>query len=147
MQERINHLESLVTVMMNQSNAKPGFEPTTDEAALNGTQNQLLNSFGRISLENSEIGYVDSTHWTAILDGIADLKDHFDDAADSPESINSTAHEPDSGLTMSLLGWVRPVTRAEILVAVPPRPVSDRLVACYFNSANAASGKPAPMNP
>lgn len=30
----------------------------------------LTETFGRITLENAEAKYVDSTHWSAILDGV-----------------------------------------------------------------------------
>lgn len=31
---------------------------------------QLMDNFGRISLENAETSYVDGGHWKAILDGV-----------------------------------------------------------------------------
>jgi hypothetical protein len=37
---------------------------------------QLSSTFGRISITNSEINYVESAHWTAILDGVCWLAPH-----------------------------------------------------------------------
>jgi len=43
-------------------------DPTRDPQSQNA--GQLSDSFGRISLQSTEISYVDNTHWTAVLDGV-----------------------------------------------------------------------------
>ena len=42
----------------------------TDPKKLNQDPSELLDSVGRISLENDETSYVEGTHWSAILDGV-----------------------------------------------------------------------------
>lgn len=64
MQDRITQLESLVRTLMNNTIAtRPTDQIARDPA-------QLSDDFGRISLENTETSYVESAHWTAILDGV-----------------------------------------------------------------------------
>jgi len=36
-----------------------------------GDDGKLSETFGKISLDNAETKYVDSAHWTAILDGVS----------------------------------------------------------------------------
>ncbi|CRG90985.1 [NU+] prion formation protein 1 [Talaromyces islandicus] len=106
---------------------------------------QLPQSFGRIGLENTEMTYVEGSHWTAILDNIAELKGYFDDT-DAPE----TAHTVDnhsmgqgprfqhSGPAL-ILGNFQRIDRSRIIATIPPRPRADRLVAKYFSSRNVNS--------
>jgi hypothetical protein len=44
-------------------------EKKTESCAQNGIP--ITDNFGRISLEKSETTYVESTHWTAILDEVS----------------------------------------------------------------------------
>ncbi|KAB8801902.1 hypothetical protein FH972_026723 [Carpinus fangiana] len=129
-QDRIAHLETLVNSMIAQSK---GTKPDVSEQPV-----EVLHNFGRISLENSEVGYVESSHWTAILEGIASLRDHFDDITDFSDSTASPTDHSNPLPTSSLLGWSEPATREEIIAAVPPRPVADRLVAFFFNTMKMA---------
>jgi hypothetical protein len=62
-QDRLGQLEKLV--MDTLSAAKPS-NPSEDVS-------QLASSFGRMSIKNSEVRYVESAHWTAILDGVCQL--------------------------------------------------------------------------
>lgn len=93
--DRISQLESLVTSLMNRTNKPPGeqitpesvseetprptqhdAQPTIDPVPEKKTELYsqsgipLADNFGRISLEKSETTYVESTHWTAILDEV-----------------------------------------------------------------------------
>ncbi|KZF19520.1 putative fungal-specific transcription factor, partial [Xylona heveae TC161] len=103
---------------------------------------------GSMHVGPSELRYVGGDHWAAILDGIADLKDHFDREeqlrlAYSPDQFfqddNGNADgsnppaRPDSLHTLLLYGCPRPRSRAEILEALPPKSAVDRYVSRYFN--------------
>jgi hypothetical protein len=91
----------------------------------------------------SELRYVSGDHWTAILDGIADLKDHFDQeerfrlAQDDKDpgvgDVTSNIPGPRSSHTLLLYGCRLPVSRAEILAALPPKTAVDRYISRYFN--------------
>lgn len=92
-QDRIDQLERLVISLMSALNAAKSTDPiSTDpistethglqklsssvaEHEVDGNMlpqdpSLLSDSFGRISLENAETSYVESAHWTAILDGV-----------------------------------------------------------------------------
>lgn len=84
MQERIGQLEKLVVSFM--KTTKPANDinvatnglskiPRSNDAqdVSETAESQLSDSFGRISLENAETTYVESAHWTAILDGVRHL--------------------------------------------------------------------------
>ncbi|GME31802.1 uncharacterized protein LTHEOB_1867 [Neofusicoccum parvum] len=139
MQDRINQLEGLVVTLMNSVNVKPSPTPALP-TALNAQDTELSDSFGRISLENDETRYVSGDHWIAILDGIAELKDHFEDNNARPGS----SHFPESSQDESdgprlLFGCNSHATKESILSLIPPRPVADRLVSKYFNAMDIAS--------
>jgi hypothetical protein len=123
----------------------------------------LADSFGRISLEKSETTYVESTHWTAILDEvcciccsachtsdimrgfhadmsgpqIAELRDYFQESHDrSEQQASSTLLESNE----LIFGHCKYMSKQEILATVPPRQFVDRLVASFFNYETAAPG-------
>ncbi|SPQ20708.1 91038f5e-58d7-4715-8e62-aaf56b0cdac1 [Thermothielavioides terrestris] len=95
---------------------------------------------------SSELRYVGGDHWAAILEGIAELKDHFDReeqlrllrlAQDDGEAADrdNPNQLPRPGPLHSLLlyGCSLPASRAEILAALPPKSAVNRYVSRYFN--------------
>jgi hypothetical protein len=98
---------------------------------------------GSMHVRPSELSYVGGEHWAAILDSIADLKDHFEQdeqfrlAQDNHEALNTDdagrGLGPSSSQTLLLYGPHWPVSRAEILAALPPKGSVDRYVSRYFN--------------
>ena len=74
---------------------------------------------GTLKLRESGTSYVQSAHWEVILAKIRGLKECESKAP------------PGSHL---FYGPNRHATRDEILAAVPPRPVVDRLMALHFDS-------------
>lgn len=85
--------------------------------------------------------YVGSSHWAAVLDSIAELKEHFE----QEEEIRNMATDfnPPNSVHSSwpqLLYGCQRVTKAEILSSIPPRRAADRLVSRYF-TLDIASGK------
>lgn len=100
--------------------------------------------YGRMRISASEVRYVGSDHWAAIMDNIADLKDHFNweeqlRLIDSPEQIDQDISGGDDGdlwvrpHALLLYGCDRPASRAEVLAALPPKSTVDRYIARYFN--------------
>lgn len=77
---------------------------------------------GTLKMRESGTSYVQSVHWEAILTKIRGLKEDLDTDSKAP---------PGSHL---FYGPNRHASRDEILGAVPPRPVVDRLMALHFDS-------------
>lgn len=77
---------------------------------------------GTLEVRESGTSYVQSVHWEAILTKIRGLKEDL---------VTDRKAPPGSHL---FYGPNRHATRDEILAAVPPRPVVDRLMALHFDS-------------
>ncbi len=107
---------------------------------------------GSMRVSASELHYVGGDHWAAILDSIADLKDHFDceeqlRLATSPDQIQDDTGDADNVKThtsrhsLLLYGGYRPASQAEILAALPPKSAVDRYISRYFNRQELVSCK------
>ncbi|KAK4176930.1 transcriptional activator protein acu-15 [Triangularia setosa] len=101
---------------------------------------------GRISSDG--VSYVGDAHWAAVLDSIAELKEHLD-AEDSYTLVPSDDEEPSSAPASHLLpprttgpmllyGCPTRASHHEILASIPVRPVVDRLISKYFNALDMA---------
>lgn len=85
MQERIGQLENLVMTLKTNLHAErpgpvsntptPGASPPYDNEQVEvqpfNQSEQITESIGRINLENDGAKFVESAHWTAILDGVS----------------------------------------------------------------------------
>ncbi|EPE28759.1 hypothetical protein GLAREA_09880 [Glarea lozoyensis ATCC 20868] len=150
-QSQISRLEELVVSLMNKSRAagstnKPGapqtqssddtsspnFELTTTDdqwTEITGVKN-ATESLGMINIKDNQPSYVESSHWTAILDNIACLKDCLDPKDEPAEKQQFPPKPPGPDL---LVGSIRGATRTEILASLPSRNRVDRLVEAYFS--------------
>ncbi|GFF83644.1 uncharacterized transcriptional regulatory protein C1F7.11c [Aspergillus udagawae] len=102
---------------------------------------------GSMRISDSELRYVGGDHWVAILDGIADLKDHLDreeqlrlaQSSDLVEDEHEVGHSSGqfararSNGAFLLYGCRRATSRHEILSALPPKSAVDRYISRYFN--------------
>jgi hypothetical protein len=97
---------------------------------------------GSMRVSPSELRYVGVDHWAAILDNIADLRDHFDREehlrlANTPEQHldddNYSGRRLPPRHALLLYGCRQPTSRAEILAALPPKDAVDRYISRYFN--------------
>ncbi|CAG7941552.1 unnamed protein product [Penicillium nalgiovense] len=97
---------------------------------------------GSMRISESELRYVGGDHWAAILDGIADIKDHFDRdeqlrLANTPDQLSDEpAHDPSrprSGYALLPYGCRKVASRGEILAALPPKAAVDRYISRFFN--------------
>lgn len=153
--DRIQHLENLVVTLMRDNSAEISpFEPKVSLAnpVRSSSSNTVTNStmygdcngtifegsasppgLGRIKVSTSSTRYVSNAHWAAVLDGISDLKDHFEKEDDSPQ--------PEYASPKLLYGSLNHASKSEILSSIPPRPVVDRLVSRYFNALDMAPGR------
>lgn len=156
MLDRLVQLERLIKATANKSNtgsnldlntlSQPAETPHSD-APLDGRSDR-----GSMCVSASELHYVGGDHWAAILDSIADLKDHFDREeqlrlATSPDE--TLYHLGDAGITklypsrhsLLLYGGCQPASRAEIIAALPPKGAVDRYISRYFNRQELVSCK------
>ncbi|KAF7174473.1 hypothetical protein CNMCM5623_007356 [Aspergillus felis] len=142
MHDRVTQIEKLVMSLRDcEGNSRTQRPSPVAQAIHSVAASQLPTSFGRIRLENEETNYVEGSHWTAILDGIAELKDFFDDA-DVPQTAESSTSRLGADWNFQsrrpalIFGDAQHLDRDEILASLPPRPEVDRLLASYFNSKN-----------
>ena len=97
----------------------------------------------------SDLHYVVGEHWSAILDNIADLKDHFDREEQRKLTENPySSQDMDGGLNPRppsppghalLLYPIHRSSRAEMLASLPPKDAVDRYLSYYFNHLDHAS--------
>ncbi|VUC37586.1 unnamed protein product [Clonostachys rosea] len=139
LQVRITELESLVVTLMegqslptpptvpskSPSTSWPSFEDELPEIRgpkkYQGEAESPADP-GTLKLRESGASYVQSAHWEAILTKIRGLKEDL---------VTDSRTLPGSHL---FYGPNRHATRDEILAAVPPRQVADRLMALHFDS-------------
>ena len=159
-QDRIQQLESLVVDLMQKTAPKDSFhEPQITPEAVSptrspdgpakatSTENTTDDTssrfdYGSMKLSNSGASYVNSAHWAAVLDRIAELKDHFEKEEETHVARRlSDPPYPDLTGPQLLYGCLQYATKEEILASVPTRSVVDRLVSRYFNSFDMSPGQ------
>ncbi|KAF5675204.1 hypothetical protein FCIRC_7506 [Fusarium circinatum] len=145
-QERIRHLESLVFDLMQQSSVSQGqhgggtpYSPVGSTRSPEDTAVATMGAdYGSMRSTGGGANYVGSSHWAAVLDGIAELKDHFDSEEEAAHSDVQGVESPTAEMTGPQLfyGYPKPASKHEILAPILTlsRPVVDRLVSRYFNS-------------
>nr|UPQ41315.1 GAL4-like Zn(II)2Cys6 (or C6 zinc) binuclear cluster DNA-binding domain [Hypoxylon sp. CO27-5] len=151
-QNRIRELESLVHVLMQRAAPKNPSNPTNQTSADTSVSRTVEDSpdpgvgagsgepsdCGTLRSTSAGVSYVDSAHWTALLDGISELKDCFEDTLElAPNFQPSIAPQiaPDYGPSPLLLyGHFAQASKGEIVSTLPARPVVDRLVSKFFNT-------------
>lgn len=107
---------------------------------------------GSVTIRNSGAGFVSRAHWKALLDSIAGLREHIDDAeaevessVQSPASSINVEHESQPPIPLLFYPYHLRSSPASspssIIDSIPNRPVVDRLVTLYFNEIDIATGK------
>lgn len=115
---------------------------------------------GQVILGTNEMTFVGATHWAAILDDVSleqikprfvsqihfayydiqieQVKTYFDEEEDD-DSVEVACPEPDhAGLTLGAWSNAR---KSDLIAALPPRPIVDRLISKYFRSYDPARRK------
>lgn len=144
MQARIQQLESLVVTLMQQSKSvtrEDSAVPPTHEMDNRADDISSQSDHGSIKFNNfGNSSYVNSSHWVAVLDGIAELKDYFEYEEREPAQ---PAFGPTSSVVgpQLLLGCPYYITREQVLASLPGKPEVDRLVSFYFNSFDMSPGR------
>ncbi|KAK6864587.1 Trichosetin synthetase PKS-NRPS1 [Apiospora arundinis] len=90
---------------------------------------------GSLSLQSST--WVNSNHWSVLVDGISDGRESQPASSDTPVGSDNSASPSSPG--PKLFYSCPPATRAEIIAALPPRRTSDRLVSSFFNFLDTAA--------
>lgn len=137
-QERLRHLERLIMQMVDQ-NGPPSQQtaPTSAESSLENVQDSepgVPSAAGHLQFASSESRYVGSTHWSAILDNIQEIK-----AALGTENVSSTdledAEDLETAEVVTLFDSAGSLSLAQILSqALPSRLHVDRRLSTYFKN-------------
>ncbi|KAJ5287836.1 hypothetical protein N7478_003522 [Penicillium angulare] len=142
--ERIGQLEKLISSLVGDDARRKapsqvdisypsGPGPTKDPQPVKPENaNDPSDSFGHISLRDSKTTYVQDTHWTAILDGITELRNSVQNETTSAQCQPVSSSRSPSMMFPSC----KSATREEILSGLPPRELCDRLVADYFTNSS-----------
>ncbi|KAL4908907.1 hypothetical protein BDW74DRAFT_187388 [Aspergillus multicolor] len=151
--DRLVHLERLVTSLMHDTAANAnGLLESRDSGYLflnagtsidDGMPTDASSESGSMKISNSELQYVGGDHWVAILDSIADLKDHLDceeqlKLAEEQDVGEQGNNSPTDAANLRpkgafLLYGTRQASHDEILSALPPKYAVDRYISHYFN--------------
>ncbi|KAI0112776.1 hypothetical protein F4776DRAFT_656807 [Hypoxylon sp. NC0597] len=158
-QNRIRELENLVHVLMqraasknpsnltNQTSTDVSVSRTVEESPDPGVGaggSGEPSDCGTLRSTSAGVSYVDGAHWTALLDGISELKDCLEDTIEpAPIFQASIAPQiaPDYGPSPLLLyGHFSQASKGEIVSTLPARPVVDRLISKFFNTIDLHPG-------
>lgn len=134
-QDRLRNLENLVMQMMKVNSIKDGPQPlvaTPDDKAGDDSKPAMPND-GHMRVEGSEAKYVGSTHWSAILDSINELKSVI--ATESFELDRDQEKDRDASDPDILFGATAPQSLERILQQhLPLRLQVDRRLSVYFHA-------------
>jgi hypothetical protein len=116
--------------------------PSTNFSAL-PSGNRITSEHGSIprSMHSTDVNYVNSVHWAAVLDSISEIKDTYEKEREE-EMRNMAAYDyiPYSSPGPRLLYEPVELTKAEVLASIPDRPAVDRMIARYFQAQGIAPG-------
>ena len=88
--------------------------------------------YGSMRRHSHGVNYVGSGHWAAVLDSISELREHYEEEEEARMLASDQILRPSPGPRL----LYEPVqdSKADLLAAIPSRPVVDRMVARYFNA-------------
>lgn len=148
------HLERLLLALKPQSPpTQPGLPAPIPDSARGSSELETAidgrSECGSMRISATELTYVSSDHWAAIVDRIADMRDYVDREehlrlVGSPDDVGSDAGDVRDAATARppralLLYGCPPGSRAEILAAMPPKTAVDRYISRYFNRLDLVS--------
>ncbi|KAJ9312436.1 transcriptional regulator family: Fungal Specific TF [Paecilomyces variotii] len=159
-QNRLHHLENLVLSLaqkrrlegqdvdvmtpcqqlMPETSSQPngGRNTLTDPALLKASsaekKNDLVDSPGRLFVEDVGTSYLDAAHWRAILEEINDIKEYIqeEDTVSEDSVAGLDIGEPEG--PMLLLGLDSSMSLEDLIEEMPPKPLVDRLVSRSLTS-------------
>lgn len=145
-QARLQRLEEMVSGLLKQgAGGSPGGDASSVKStakeqngkAIEDAEGRLtamdgeVAAAGRLGAREAESFYVGATHWQSILDSIRDVKDYFDSDVESVRDEKPAQLIPPSNLNL-FIDPTDSITLPEILAALPPRHIVDRLLSMYF---------------
>ncbi|KAJ4365100.1 hypothetical protein N0V83_008718 [Neocucurbitaria cava] len=136
--DRIDQLEKLVTSLMGGKETDAGSTLSTMShlEQSSGDNSEIPSTPDRVKFSGDTTSYTNSGHWTSILDGISELKEHLDQI---PTSASARDESQGDILGPDLLfGRQSHATKQELLAALPPRSEADQLIDAYFSSMDTA---------
>lgn len=151
MHQRLQQLERLVLSLAAPPRAPPrrpsSTSPPAAAAAATASERGIMHA--------SQSHYLGSDHWAAIVDSIAELKEHFHTVeqlrwsdSESPDQPSASPNPNPRTRSLLLYGHGAHCAHEDLIAALPPRPTIDRYISRYFNRQEMISGtSPAPPRP
>lgn len=123
---------SAATSSREQNDREKGASPEDNSSLQSDPSNLSDVKPGRMMSSDSQVAYVSSTHWAALCNEVAELREGL-------EQTNLAEHTDNAEISygsgpMLLDGLQRPPDLKDILSGIPPREVTNRLVSRYFTS-------------
>ncbi|QVM13572.1 hypothetical protein D8B26_008180 [Coccidioides posadasii str. Silveira] len=132
--ERIRHLEGVVLNLVNNKETAQGHPGLPESQSQDApTEPQVVESVGRLSIEDNGTSYFGSSTWQAILNEIEYMKDLIPESTDSPFTDRPRDLEEDDGLDL-LMEARKYFEPGELFNSVPPRSVVDPLICHFFEN-------------
>ncbi|KAH8669369.1 hypothetical protein BGZ61DRAFT_364340, partial [Ilyonectria robusta] len=123
--QRLNKLENLLTSLVQpEDQQEPG---STYEIRQSRTEPSALSDSGSMLFDSNGPIHVHGSHWSAILDGIAELRSCLNEHNNMP-----TIQQPSKG-PLLFAGCHESISKQQILASMPERNLVDILVFRYFN--------------
>jgi hypothetical protein len=136
---RLEHLEQLVQQLSQPAQPSTSGSTSTSQDDT-GRSSEAHDQRELASLPDSASVYNGSTHWSAMLDDIEELRFAIMSQESIEGDVSSDRSDDDSDGTNVLFGATSPFPYHEILSAfLPPRREVDRLVAAYFRAKAVAA--------
>ncbi|KAK0610651.1 hypothetical protein B0T17DRAFT_500453 [Bombardia bombarda] len=142
LQGRLKHLERLVHVLKAQQKTIPNPNPDAEPEEIHDFNLKPGLCVTRIagSIINDQ-KYVNSANWESILEDITkltkDLMTYDDTAGDQADAPDAPSTESRRGMVLLSGGFPR-ISVAEMVARLPPRYVTDRLIARFFHTKEPA---------
>ncbi|KAL2808177.1 fungal-specific transcription factor domain-containing protein [Aspergillus granulosus] len=89
---------------------------------------------GRLLVNDKGTNYIDSAHWKAILEEINEFKESLNESDDVTDDELSEEDDTSEFAPVLWFGLTRPTSIEELLVDLPSRQVTDRLIHYFLNS-------------
>ncbi|EUC31908.1 hypothetical protein COCCADRAFT_6284 [Bipolaris zeicola 26-R-13] len=86
----------------------------------------------RVKFNDETTSYTNSEHWTSILDGISELREHLDHIPTSSDARRDELEE--ESRPEILFGRQRFATKEDLLAAMPPKVETDQLIETFFST-------------
>ncbi|KAE8379406.1 fungal-specific transcription factor domain-containing protein [Aspergillus bertholletiae] len=93
-----------------------------------------LDSSSKLVVENTGTSYIDGAHWTAILEEINGVREDLQEGNDMSDDETLDGGHLNTPSPTLLLGLSKIASKDDLLADIPPRPVTDRLIAQFINS-------------